>query len=39
MQTEIKSWRWELPQMKMKAQRPSVLLVEDYEDNRLMMKQ
>jgi len=39
MQTEIKSWRWELPQMKMKAKRPSVLLVEDYEDNRLMMKQ
>ena len=39
MQTEIKSRRWELPQMKMKAKRPSVLLVEDYEDNRLMMKQ
>jgi two-component system cell cycle response regulator DivK len=39
MQTEIESRRWELPQMKMKAKRPSVLLVEDYEDNRLMMKQ
>src|SRR6266481_4287578 len=39
MQTGIKSLRWELPQMKMRAKRPSVLLVEDYEDNRLMMKQ
>lgn len=39
MQNALESGRQGSRQMKMKIKRPSVLLVEDYEDNRLMMRQ
>src|ERR1700681_4571183 len=38
LQIALESGRQESRQMKMETKQPSVLVVEDYEDNRLMMK-